>query len=201
MRIFWIKLFFLIFFFCLLTRLFYWQIVRAEYLQVQAEGQYFTDIKVGALRGNIYFADGSTLASINPSFSLFGQPKLIAKDKIVNTSYLLAKILVGEEDQVDDLAKELINKLSQDFFWVSLKKGLLFDQKKQIENMDLDGIGFEQGSSRFYPEGSTSAHILGFVGSDAKGDNKGYFGIEGFYDGELKGLSGSIRHEKDAVGL
>lgn len=201
MRIFWIKLFFLIFFFCLLTRLFYWQIVRAEYLQVQAEGQYFTDIKVGALRGNIYFADGSTLASINPSFSLFGQPKLIAKDKIVNTSYLLAKILVGEEDQVDDLAKELINKLSQDFFWVSLKKGLLFDQKKQIENMDLDGIGFEQGSSRFYPEGSTSAHILGFVGSDAKGDNKGYFGIEGFYDGELRGISGTLRHEKDASGL
>src|SRR3989344_3717378 len=100
MRIFWIKLFFLIFFFCLLTRLFYWQIVRAQYLQVQAEGQHFTDTKVKALRGNIFFTDGFLLVSSNPSFSLFAQPKLIAKDQIINSAYLLAKVL-AEEGKID----------------------------------------------------------------------------------------------------
>src|SRR3972149_6918736 len=50
-------------------------------------------------------------------------------------------------------------------------------QKKQSEDLNLSGIGFQQASTRFYPEGSSSAHLLGFLGSDAKGENKGYFGL------------------------
>ena len=201
MRIFWIKLFFSIFFFCILVRLFYWQVVRADFLQAQAEGQHFTNTKVQASRGNIQFSDGFILASSSPSFSLFAQPKLIPKDKIVETSYFLAKALAEDKGQVEPLAKDFINKLSQDLYWVSLKKNISYEYKKIIDDLNLSGIGFDTSSNRFYPEGSSSAHILGFVGSDSKGDNKGYFGIEGYYDGELKGLSGSIRHEKDAVGL
>ncbi len=200
MRIFWIKSFFLLFFLVIGARLFYWQVVRAEYLQAQAENQHFTDVKIGALRGNIFFTDGFTLASTNPSFTLFGQPKLVTKEEKVKIGYLLGKIL-ADSTEVDSEAKDFINKLSQDLFWVPLKKQVSFQQKKQIENLNLSGIGFDQTSSRFYPEGSSSAHILGFVGNDAKGDNKGYFGLEGFYDGELRGASGNLRHEKDASGL
>jgi len=201
MRIFWIKSFFLLFFLGLTLRLFYWQVVRAEYLTAQAEDQHFTDTKVGALRGNIFFTDESILASINPSFTIFGQPKLIDSKQRVNTGYLLAKILANTDEEVDTVAKDFINKLSQDLYWVSLKKQLSFEKKRQIEDLNLPGIGFEQTSSRFYPEGSSSAHILGFVGQDAKGDSKGYFGVEGFYNRELKGVSGMLRHEKDASGL
>jgi len=201
MRIFWIKSFFLISFACILTRLFYWQVVRADYLQAQAEGQHFTDTTVGALRGNIQFSDGAILASINPSFTVFGQPKLISNDKRVEIGYMLAKVLSEEEEKVDILAKDFINKISQDLYWVPLKKGISPGKKKEIESLNLEGIGFEGGNSRFYPEGSSSAHLLGFVGFDSKGGNKGYFGVEGFYDGELKGVSGLLRHEKDALGL
>lgn len=201
MRIFWIKTFFLLFFLCLILRLFYWQVVRAEYLQAQAEQQHFTDIKVDATRGNIFFSDGSLMTSSNPSFSLFGQPKLVPKEKKVETGYLLARALIDGEEEIDILAKEFINKLSQDLFWVPLKKGLSFEEKKKIESLKLEGIGFDLGSTRFYPEGSSSAHILGFVGSDSRGESKGYFGLEGSYDGELKGVAGLIRHEKDALGL
>jgi len=201
MRIFWIKSFFIIFFVAIFARLYYWQILRADYLQVQAEGQHFTDIKVEALRGNIFFSDGSTLASSNPSFLLFGQPKLLTKEQKVKTSYTLAKLLVEQDSEVADLAKDFIDKLSQDLYWVVLKKQISFEKKKTIEALELPGIGFEQGSSRFYPEGSSSAHILGFVGSDSKSESKGYFGVEGYYDGELKGISGLLRHEIDALGL
>ena len=201
MRIFWIKVFFLFFFFCLIARLFYWQVVKAEYLQVQAEKQYFTDVKVRALRGNIFFADDSILASTNPSFNMFGQPKLLTKEQKTETGYKLSKILAEEKQEIDILAKDFINKLSQPLYWVSLKKDVPFEKKKQIEDLNLAGIGFEQSQSRFYPEGSSSAHLLGFLGFDAKGDKKGYFGLEGFYDGELKGMGGSLRHEKDAAGL
>lgn len=203
MRIRWIKIFFFLFFIAIIIRLFYWQIVRAEYLQAQAENQHFTDTKLEAIRGKILFSDGFILASSNPTFSLFGQPKLISKDQRVKFAYSIAKILMKDKDQeeVDNLAKDFIKKLEQDLYWVSLKKGVSLEQKKQIEQLNLVGIGFDQGSSRFYSEGSSSAHFLGFVGSDAKGASKGYFGLEGFYDGELKGVSGLFRHEKDALGL
>ncbi|TSC87737.1 MAG: cell division protein FtsI (penicillin-binding protein 3) [Microgenomates group bacterium Gr01-1014_7] len=201
MRIFWIKVFFLIFFAAILARLYFWQIIKADYLQAQAEGQHFTDIKVQAKRGNIYFSDGSILASSNPSFLLFGQPKILTKEQKTNTGYMLAKILAEEDESVGDLAKDFINKLSSDLFWIPLKKQISFETKKEIEDLSLTGIGFETSSSRFYPEGSSSAHILGFVGSDTKGDSKGYFGVEGYFDGELRGVSGLLRHEKDALGL
>lgn len=201
MRIYLVKAFFIVFFLAIIARLFYWQIVSAESLQAQAEGQYFTDIKLGAVRGKILFSNGSILASSNPAFSLYAQPKVIPSSDRINLAYGLAKVLADSEEEVEGLAKEILNKLSQDLYWVSLKKGISVDTKKQIEQLNLTGVGFDTGSSRFYPEGSSSAHLLGFVGSDAKGQNTGYFGLEGFYDGELKGISGLIRHEKDASGL
>lgn len=201
MRIYWIKGFFLLFFVAILLRLFYWQVIKAPFLQAQAEGQYFTDVKVEALRGNIYFSDNSLLASSNPTFSLFGLPKTLSKEQKVENAYKLAKVLIEDGEDVDKLAHDFIKKLEQDLYWVLLKVSVSYQQKKAIDDLKLFGVGFDKSSSRFYPEGSSSAHILGFVGMDAKGANKGYFGLEGYYDGELKGLSGLIRHEKDALGL
>lgn len=200
MRIFLVKAFFILFLFAIIIRLFYWQIVRAEYLQSQADNQHFTDKKLDAVRGNILFSDGSMLASSSPVFTLFGLPKAIASDKKLETAYSLAKIL-SDNTEIETLAKDMAGKLSQDLYWVPLKRNISTEQKKQIEGLNLEGIGFEQGSSRFYPESSSSAHILGFLGSDAKGAGKGYFGLEGYYDGELRGIPGLIRHEKDALGL
>ncbi len=200
-RIFWIRTVFLLSFFAVVIRLFYWQVIRAEFLQSQAENQHFTDTKIDATRGKILFSDGFVLASSNPAFSLYGLPKVVSADQKVKVAYSLAKVLVEDPAEVDTFAKDLINKLSQDLYWVQLKKNVSIEQKKQIEDLDLQGMGFEQQSNRFYPEGSSSAHLLGFLGSDAKGASKGYFGVEGYYDGELRGVQGLIRNEKDALGL
>lgn len=201
MRIFWIRTFFLLFLLAITLRLFYWQVVKAEFLESYAENQHFTDKRIDASRGNILFSDGFTLVSSNPSFSLYGLPKVIASEQKVKVSYSLAKILSDDEKEVEILAKDLVSKLSQDLYWVQLKKNVPIEQKKQIEELNLQGVGFKETSTRFYPEGSSSAHILGFLGSDAKGSAKGYFGLEGYYDGELKGITGTLRHEKDAFGL
>lgn len=200
MRIFWIRTIFLFFLLCLLIRLFYWQVVRAEFLQSQAEMQYFTDTKLKATRGNILFSDGSILASSNPVFSLYALPKVISTDQ-VDIAYKIAKVFSQNSQEVDTLAKSFISKLAQDLYWVQLTNSVSVAQKKQIEDLNLAGIGFEQQSSRFYPEGSSSSHLLGFLGSDARGASKGYFGLEGYFDGELKGMPGLVRHEKDALGL
>lgn len=198
MRIYWVKIFFLVLFLCLIARLFYWQVLKAEFLQSKAENQHFANTTINANRGSILFSDGTILASSNPSFTLFGQPKVIKSDQKINTAYALAKVLQENPDEkIDSLAKDLIDKLSQDLYWVSLRKNISIEQKRVIEKLNLSGIGFDQGSTRFYTEGSSSAHLLGFLSSDSKG----YFGLEGYYDGELKGVSGLVRNEKDAMGL
>src|SRR2546428_499625 len=129
MRIFWIKLFFLLFFLAISGRLFYWQLVQAQYLQAQAEKQYFADVKVEALRGKIFFGDGDIMVASNATCSVFGQPKLISKDKISYESYTLAKLLISDGEDEDSLAKDFINKLSQDLFWVQLQKNISFEKK------------------------------------------------------------------------
>ena len=64
--------------------------------------------------------------------------------------------------------------------------------KEQIESLNLTGIGFELSSSRFYPEGSSSAHLLGFVGFDAKGENNN---SESNHDKHIHGqLDGALVH-------
>lgn len=205
MRILVIRTVFLLFLCAIALRLFYWQVIRAEFLQSQAENQHFTDTRIEAIRGDILFSDGSILVSSNPVFSLYGLPKAIPDSQKITVSYLLAKVLakVLADDplKIDEIAKDLVARLSQDLYWVSLQKNISIEQKKQIEDLNIAGIGFEQKSNRFYPEGSSSAHLLGFLGSDSKGESKGYFGLEGYFDGELKGIPGLIRNERDALGL
>lgn len=105
------------------------------------------------------------------------------------------KALIQKEE--DDVAK----KMNQNLYWVSLNRKVDLATKQALEKMDLQGLGFDETSLRFYPEGSSSAHLLGFVASDSSGEDLGYFGLEGFYNGELKGKKGTLTQEKDAMGL
>ncbi len=51
--------------------------------------------------------------------------------------------------------------------------------------------------TRFYPQGSQSAFLTGFVGKDVDGQNLGYFGLEGFFDRQLRGKEGLVKQETD----
>jgi len=112
----------------------------------------------------------------------------------------LSDILEEDPGKKVDLELDLKEKVSSDLFWVSLKRNLTDQQKQQVENLGFAGIGFEEEYTRFYPEDTLASTVLGFVGSDKEGNPKGYFGIEGYYDGDLKGVEGIIFQEKDAFG-
>lgn len=202
MRIRFLKILFLFFFAAISLRLFYWQVVKADELSSMAEKQHFKSTEIQASRGDIYFSDGTLLAGTKPTFTLFAQPKLLTEFDRKNLIDEIAPIL--KENSEPDLYEsklELGKKINQDLFWIALDKNISFEQKEKIEKLNLKAIGFDLQNSRFYPEGSSSAHLLGFVGLNNSGETTGYFGIEGYYDGELKGLPGFLRHEKDALGL
>lgn len=203
MRFLFLKGLLLFLFLAITVRLFYWQVIKAQELQVKAEGQHLEQVKITAQRGKILFSDGTGMASIKPSFILYGLPKVLTEDEKKKSSSQLAQIiskLIPTED-FEQLKIDFKSKLSQNLYWTILKKNIDFSVKKTIEEEKIKGVGFDSSSARFYPEGSSSAHLLGFVGSDTKGEDIGYFGLEGYYNGELKGVSGVVKQEKDALGL
>lgn len=108
-----------------------------------------------------------------------------------------------DEEKMDLQQRQdyIFNLLNKDLFWVNLNRKVDNSLKRKIEELSLLGLGFDSSTKRFYPEGSSSAHITGFVGSDEYGEDIGYGGVEGYYNGELKGRNGTFTQEKDALGL
>lgn len=77
----------------------------------------------------------------------------------------------------------------------------LLDKKgnKIKKELIIDGIGFIMKPYRFYPENNVGANLLGFV-SYVNNEQRGSYGLEGFFDQELYGKNGLFKAEKDATG-
>src|SRR3989344_8482606 len=178
--------------FCLIiVRLFYWQVVKTSELSLLGQSQYGRAIKVLPQRGEIKTSDSFPIATNKISYLVFANPKEI-KDKEKN-SLILSHVL--------DLPKASVSaKLSLDRFWVPLKSGIGLPEKEKISKLSLPGVGFEKQFLRFYPEASMAAHLLGFVGKDETGGDKGDFGIEGYYDRLLRGKEQTAIQIHDALG-
>lgn len=189
----------------LILRLSYWQLVLAERLTTQGKQQQTTGSVTGAHRGIIYARDKTPLASVAASWRLFSylpsftsDPEEIARKltpivEPVAESSPSAK--VAEEERLTDLLK------SRDTTWVALKQKVDREMKKKIEDLKVEGLGFDELEVRQYPEASMAAHLLGFVGKDDDGYDKGYFGIEGYYDLLLSGKTGYRENETNAIGV
>lgn len=183
--------FFAVLYSLIIIRLFYWQVVRAEDMKELGRQQSSQVLVEDSARGEILASDGFPLATNKPTFLVYANPKQIA--------------------DVDDVAEEIAPlldydsasisaRLEQDLFWVRLKSRVEADTKEKIEKLNIPGIGFEQESQRFYPEASMSAHMVGFLGKDQHGNDRGYFGVEGYYNEQLKGRPGRLFVVKDALG-
>ncbi len=175
----------------IIVRLFYWQVVKASELSLLGQSQYGRVIKVLPQRGEIKTSDNFPIATNKISYLVFANPKEI-KDKEEN-SLLLSHALGVDRASVSA-------KLSLDRFWVPLKSGIDMQEKEKISKLSLPGVGFEKQFIRYYPEASMAAHLLGFVGKDEAGGDKGYFGIEGYYDRLLRGKEEIAIQIHDALG-
>lgn len=208
------------------ARLFYWQIINYQHFAVVASEQHLTTVRIEAPRGRIFASDGELLVSNQPSYLLYASipeiKKSLAKgqkfeDKIDNIVEKIQPILFAEEIAkvkdpnnlsqkekivIDANIKEnlLVNLTKSGLVWVPLSKKISEKSKDMIQELNLRGVGFEEQSSRFYPEGQLAASVLGFVGKDSEGNDKGYFGLEGYYQEQLAGRSGRLTQEVDAAG-
>lgn len=181
-----------------IQRLFYWQIIKSEELAEAAERQHWISFEIPAKRGEIFSADGFPLVSNEKVYLIYGEPNKI-KIPVEEIAKKIASFFEEEaREELEEIIKERLSR--QDLLWVPLKRKVSREIKEKIEGLEIEGIGFEEEEKRVYPESSMAAHLLGFVGFDKNGEEKGYFGLEGFYNLELRGKPGIVRQEKDALG-
>jgi cell division protein FtsI/penicillin-binding protein 2 len=184
-------IFFVFAFLIVIVRLYYWQSVRAQELAALGQAQYGQELKLIPKRGEIETSDGYAIAADKLSYLVFANLKDVKN--IDQEAAVLSPLIKVDSATISAL-------LSYKGDWVPIKSKVSNDVKQQIEKLDLPGIGFEDQNIRFYPEASLAAKLLGFVGKDNNGDDKGYFGLEGFYDRQLRGKTGIAVQIHDALG-
>lgn len=172
----------------IISKLFYLQILSPISVD---NSLYLKSRKLLPERGKIYDKNMTPLALNQNSYLLYLEPKKIT-DKLKLVKFLSEKLEMPEAS--------IEAKINPDKDWISVTSQIDEEKKKEIENLKIDGVGFQTQMRRFYPEASLSAHLLGFVGKDESGDDVGYFGLEGFYNQDLSGLPGLLDSERDLFG-
>ncbi len=193
-----------------ILRLFYWQINSSERLTAMANAQHYAAFEIPAQRGEIKSFDGANLVSNIQTNLLFANLKEINKSSAAisaSVAPLIVSIipLVASDSGREKNTQEITRNLNQllntpNVVWVALRHQIDDATRQKIADLKISGLEFAPETTRFYPEASMAAHLLGFVGSDQNGLPKGYFGLEGYYHRELAGKSGERRLEKDAFG-
>lgn len=173
-----------------------------DYYREKAFDQITTTSTLKAERGNIYDANMNLLATTKTTWRIFVSTREIkTKSKKDNTDY--AKIISEGLAEVlslnkDTLYKKITNTNQLD---VTIKKSadeseyistVSFSKEKGLEDLILT----EAQTSRYYPEETLAAHVLGFTGSD----NQGLYGLEYSYNSVLAGKDGYYTYAKDAAG-
>ncbi|HLD27142.1 MAG TPA: penicillin-binding protein 2 [Patescibacteria group bacterium] len=180
--------FFIIFFIVIISKLFFIQIIASDRYNKQ---NYLRTKKIMPVRGQIFDKHKQPLVLNQTTYLLYAEPKKI-NDK---------DTLIDQLDTILHLGVATISaKIKSHKLWIPIIGGIDKNAQEMISRLHNKGLGFDEQPKRFYPEGSASSHLLGFVGKDEKGDDVGYFGIEGYYEQDLAGLPGVLKSERDLFG-
>jgi cell division protein FtsI/penicillin-binding protein 2 len=198
-----ILVFFILLFAVLIIRLFYWQVIKRASLSDEANNQYNSSQVISAPRGNVLAPDGSYWVVRTQAWLIWANPRQL-KGTPTEVANKLALFFVNDSTDRAALLTE-VDRLTSllaktNVSWIALKQKVDDATKRNIEALGIVGIGYDPQASSYYPEASSAAQILGFVGKDDKGTDIGYFGLEGYYDLPLSGKSGFVGGQKDALG-
>lgn len=159
------------------------------FYQKQGESRYQHTLELPAMRGKILDRNGLVLAMSLPVRAIWAIPESVPDDLYAGKLNELGKLL-------DMTPGELHTKLSEDRNFVYIKRQVPLDVAAKVAALDIPGI-YQRGEyRRFYPEGESTAHLIGFTNVEDDGQE----GVELADQKTLAGVSG-IRHViKDRMG-
>lgn len=188
----------------IISRLFSLQILEYNFYTALAQNQHEIYRELFPERGEIFIQDLGGLKqnhqeqyyplAINKEFQ---QVYLVPKDIPEEIKEKLADDLARLLDLDKEIILERINK--KDDPYEPLKHKVPEEIAEQIKKMNISGLKLAPETWRYYPYGQAISHLSGFVGT--VGEKKlGQYGLEEYYDNELKGEPGLLIGEKDVAG-
>ena len=161
----------------LVGQLFRWQVLEHSTFLALAEEEHQAEVSIRPHRGVIYDRNGFLLAVDTFQYTVSASPPMIS-DPYATADRLFPLLEMSRD--------ETLAALSSDAAWVPLARAVSQPLGKKILEWDITGIQVETRAKRVYPAGTLAAHLLGFVNDN---DN-GFYGVEGYYDGLLRGAPG-----------
>jgi cell division protein FtsI (penicillin-binding protein 3) len=168
-------------------RLVYLQVFERSKLAARAERQQEQVVKLEPKRGTISDRKGRELAVSLDVDSVYGVPSKI--DNPRELAQRLSRILREDSGMLE---RKLIG--DKHFVWLSRKVDPAKAEK--VKELGAEEIHLRPEARRFYPNKSLAGPMIGFTGVD----NEGLEGLERAYDKTLRGVSGWVLAEKDAMG-
>ncbi|KKS66565.1 MAG: Peptidoglycan glycosyltransferase [Parcubacteria group bacterium GW2011_GWC2_42_6] len=179
----------------MLIRIFFLCVYQHEALASRARNQQELDQEIPPKRGIIYIQEKGGL--FNP----------LATNREYQKIFLVPKEVVNKEEAAQQLAdilkidrEEILIKLQDsDSQYKPIKSKVDNETSQAVKNLKIKGVYFEKEQWRWYPQDNLASHVLGFVGIKDY-QKQGLYGLEGYYDTELAGVSGQLKSQKDALG-
>lgn len=169
----------------LIFRMGYWQIVRADELKTMAIQMQKLDTEIEPARGSIYDSKMSTLAESVTEYELYAYTQYLykASDISLQEKARTLRQLVEITGLDDETVKR---KLEGDENLVLIAEGLTREQVEKAEALWDSRVIIKTKTTRYYPNGSFAAQVLGGVNND----NVGRTGLELEYNSVLAGVKG-----------
>lgn len=183
-----VLIFIFIFWATILARLVFLSILNHEFYKALAEGQQKILTPTIGERGEIFFQNGEPIAINKTGRYVFLCPNEVKEKE--KTAEILAQILKIDKN-------EILEKTQKVSLFEPIKHRLSETEQKLLEEKNLPGVYLQDEVYRYYPQGNLFSHIIGFVSQDQKGN----YGIEGYYGEILKGKEVLAEKEKGLSGF
>ncbi|WP_027209598.1 peptidoglycan D,D-transpeptidase FtsI family protein [Burkholderia sp. WSM2232] len=166
-------------------RAFWVQVFNRDFYVDQGQKRYQRTIELDATRGRIVDRNGSMLAVSLATYEIWASPKLLDEAALPPLSKLLDLPLA-----------ELRRRLNGDKTFVLLKRQVDAETAGHLSKLGLAGITQIADSKRFYPEGESAAHVVGFTDIEDNGQE----GVELAANEQLLGVPGHREVIRDRLG-
>ena len=205
----------LICFLILAVRLIYLQVAKRDLYYTMAEANRISVVPVVPNRGVVYDRNGEVLAANYSAYTLEVTPSKVKNiDSVLDDLASIIDIQPKDRRRFKRLSEE-----SKNFESLPIRNRLTEEEVARfaVNRYRFPGFDIRARLFRNYPFGETASHAIGYIGrindndlkkieasnlqTNYKGtDHIGKLGIEGSYEAELHGTTGSEQVEIDAGG-
>ena len=161
------------------------QVLNQDFYLNEGQKRYQRTQELAATRGRIVDRHGAMLAVSLATYEIWATPKLFD----ANRAHDVARLL-------DMPPKELLRRVNASRSFVLLKRQVDADTATRVAEKGLAGVTLVPDTKRFYPEGESAAHVVGFTDNEDNGQE----GIELAANARLTGEEGQREVIRDRLG-